>query len=189
MADNETKYWAFLSCSPQDNREQPPDSPGAGRRCWGTWLHDELENFSIPADFVGQINGRGEVIPERIEPIFTDESELAEDASLGAEIRQALEQSISLMPDFAPANELLGFFEMVQGDNLTAAGQHLVRAIQLEPENRSYLLSLAQLELHARKPDAARQTLQPLLLPNVDGELRTEAQALMNDIEKLYPAK
>lgn len=111
------------------------------------------------------------------------------DGPVAVEIRQALEQSISLMPDFAPANELLGFFEMVQGDNLTAAGQHLVRAIQLEPENRSDLLSLAQLELHARKPDAARQTLQPLLLPNVDGELRTEAQALMNDIEKLYPAK
>ncbi len=37
------------------------------------------------------------------------------------EIRDELQKSLALMPDFAPANELLGFFEMVQGENLPAA--------------------------------------------------------------------
>jgi hypothetical protein len=120
MADNETKFWAFLSCSPQDNRGPSPDSPGAGRRCWGNWLHDELKNFSIPADFVGQINGRGEMIPERIDPVFLDESELPGDASLGAEVRQALEQSRCLVVICSPRsaqsrqiNEAVRYFKQL----------------------------------------------------------------------------
>ncbi|HEX9046926.1 MAG TPA: hypothetical protein VF988_07850 [Verrucomicrobiae bacterium] len=109
------------------------------------------------------------------------------DGPVAGELRQVLGKSIALMPDFAPAHELLGFFEMVQGDNLTLAGEHLVRAIQLEPENRSYLLALAQLQLHAHKPEAARQTLQPLLLPNVDADVRAEAQTILSEIGKRYP--
>ena len=40
MTDNENKYWAFLSYSQQDNREQRPDAPEVSRLCWGDWLHD-----------------------------------------------------------------------------------------------------------------------------------------------------
>ena len=102
MTDNEYKYWAFLSYSHQDNREQRPDTPEAGRRCWGNWLHDALKTFSVPAEFVGQINGRGEIIPERIDPIFRDEPELPGDANLSADIRRALEQSLCLIVICSP---------------------------------------------------------------------------------------
>src|SRR5664280_2294199 len=102
MTDNETKYWAFLSYSHQDNREQRADTQAGSRRCWGDWLHDALKTFSIPAEFAGQINGRGEIIPERIDPIFRDEQELPEDAPLSAETRKALEQSICLLVICSP---------------------------------------------------------------------------------------
>ena len=95
------------------------------------------------------------------------------------EIRQALQRSLALMPDFAPAHELLGFFEMVQGDDLSAAGQQLQCAIQLAPENQSYLIALAQLDIRQQNPEDARQTLLPLLRPNVAEELRTVAQKLL----------
>lgn len=62
------------------------------------------------------------------------------------------------MPDFGPAHELLGFFGMVQGENLPAAEQQLRLAIQLEPENSSYLLTLAQAQLWDRPRSAARHT-------------------------------
>ncbi|HUC86003.1 MAG TPA: hypothetical protein VL970_12475 [Candidatus Acidoferrales bacterium] len=104
------------------------------------------------------------------------------EGSLAAEIRDALQRSIVLMPDFAPAHELLGFFEMVQGDNLAVAEQQLRAAIQLAPENRSYLISLAQLQMLNQNPEAARQTLQPLLLPNVAMELRKEAETIMTQL-------
>ena len=105
-----------------------------------------------------------------------------------AEIRSRLEQSIALMPDYGPAHQLLGFFEMVQGDDLVAAETHLRRAIELEPENPSYLFPLAQLQLAAKNPAAARQTLQPLLLPNVEEKLRARAEKMLSDISQKLPA-
>ena len=80
-----------------------------------------------------------------------------------AEIRGELQKSISLMPDFAPAHELLGFFEMVQNENLPAAEQQLQLAIKFEPENQSYLFTLAQAQWRDKNADAARRTLEPLL--------------------------
>jgi len=106
-----------------------------------------------------------------------------------AEIRSELEKSIALMPNFGPAHELLGFFGMVQGENLAAAEQQLQQAIQLEPENSSYLLTLAQAQLRDRDPDAARRTLEPLLLPNVDAKLRAPAEAMIQKINQNYPSR
>src|SRR5450756_534208 len=102
MTDDGNKYWAFLSFSRQDKREQRPEAQDASSLCWGDWLHDALTGFSVPADFVGQINSRAEIIPAQIHPIFRDEQELPEDASLSAEIRKALEQSICLIVVCSP---------------------------------------------------------------------------------------
>jgi len=105
-----------------------------------------------------------------------------------AEIRGELQKSLALMPDFGQAQELLGFFEMVQGENLAVAEQHLQRAILLEPENPSYLFSLAQLQLRNHNAAAARRTLQPLLLPNVDPKLHAQADELIQEIADKHPA-
>lgn len=120
MTDNEFKYWAFLSYSQQDNREKRADTQEVGSRCWGNWLHDALKAFSIPAEFVGQINGRGEIIPERIDPVFWDAPERSEDATLTAEIRKALEQSICLIVICSPrsakslqVNEVVRYFKQL----------------------------------------------------------------------------
>ena len=92
------------------------------------------------------------------------------------------------MPDFGPSQQLFGFFETVQGEHLADAGQHLQRAIQLEPENLSYLLSLAQYQYRSQNPVAARQTLEPLLRPEVDAKLRADADELQQQINRHYPA-
>jgi hypothetical protein len=120
MADNEFKYWAFLNYSPEDNCEHRRDTPAAGHRCWGDWLDEALGNFSIPPEFVGQINGHGEIIPERIGPLFGDGPEQPEDASLSAEIRQALEQSRCLVVVCSPrsaqsrrVNEAVRYFKQL----------------------------------------------------------------------------
>jgi tetratricopeptide (TPR) repeat protein len=104
-----------------------------------------------------------------------------------AEICAELQKSLALMPDFGPTQELLGFFEMVQGENLVLAEQHLQRAIQLEPENTTYLFSLAQVQLRNHNLDAARHTLQPLLLPNVDAKLRAHAEEMIQGIARNRP--
>lgn len=99
-----------------------------------------------------------------------------------AEIREELEKSIALMPDFAPAHELLGFFEMVQGDGLAAAEQQMDEAIELAPENPSYLFTLAEAQLRDREPEAARKTLAPLLFPNADARLHSAALELIQEM-------
>jgi tetratricopeptide (TPR) repeat protein len=101
---------------------------------------------------------------------------------LAGEIRDQLNKSIELMPTFAPAHELLGFFDMVQGGDIASAEQQLNAAIQLEPENPSYLYTLAQAQIRARDPEEARRTIQPLLLPNADPKLRSAALEMMQQI-------
>jgi tetratricopeptide (TPR) repeat protein len=106
------------------------------------------------------------------------------DVGAASEIRAELTKTIKLMPDFGPAHHLLGFFELVQGENLAEAETQLQKAIELEPENQSYLLSLAQAQLINEGPDTSRRTLQLLLKPNVDVKLRTHAQQMIDELDR-----
>lgn len=101
-------------------------------------------------------------------------------------IREELKKAIALMPDFGPAHELLGLFEMVQRDDLVLAEKQLLRAIQLEPGNQYYLLYLAQAQLLQNKTSDARQTLQPLRFPYVETSLRTQAEQLFQQIDQQF---
>jgi len=100
------------------------------------------------------------------------------------EIRAELKKSLSLMPDFGGAHHLLGVFELVQGEDAAAAEKSLQRAIQLEPENLSYLLSLAQSQLLKEDVTAARRTLESLRRPYVEAKLRLRAVELLQEIDK-----
>jgi Flp pilus assembly protein TadD len=104
------------------------------------------------------------------------------DKKPAAEIRAELQKSLALMPDFGPAHNLLGFFEMVQGEDLAAAEQHLSKAVQLEPENEGYQLSLAQVQLARNEPEAARRTLEPLRRPYNDAKVRAHAEQMLREI-------
>jgi tetratricopeptide (TPR) repeat protein len=96
-------------------------------------------------------------------------------------IRSNLQQSLELMPDFGPAHHLLGFFELVQSDDLNSAERHLKAAIMLEPENQAYPLSLAQAQLLRHESEAARRTLEALSLPSVEPKIRAQARELLKE--------
>jgi tetratricopeptide (TPR) repeat protein len=100
------------------------------------------------------------------------------------DIRAELHKSLALMPDFGPAHHLLGIFEFVQRDDLAGAVQHLQRAIQLEPENQGYVISLAQAQLEKEGPEIARRTLEPLRLPYVEPPVRARAEELIKEMGK-----
>ena len=102
-----------------------------------------------------------------------------------AVIREELQKSLTLMPNFGPAHHLLGFFLLIQGEELAEAEKHLQRAIQLEPENQAYLFSLAQVQVRKNEPDAAQRTLEPLRLPYADAQLRAHAEEMMREIKAL----
>ncbi len=71
---------------------------------------------------------------------------------------------------------------MVQGEDLADAEKHIQRALQLEPENQSYLLTLAQAQLARQNPAAARRTLEPLRLPYVEPEIRAHAEQMIKTL-------
>ncbi|MEI6195131.1 MAG: hypothetical protein WCS42_12460 [Verrucomicrobiota bacterium] len=138
MADNENKYWAFLSYSPADNREQRAGAPDVQHRCWASWLHEALKAFTVPAEFIGQLNGRGELIPERIAPLFLDEQELSEPATLSAERRQTLEQSICLIVICSPrAAQSLGMNEAVRYFKQLGRGRQILPFVVAGEPNAS----------------------------------------------------
>ena len=138
MTDSELKYWAFLSYSCQDNCGKRPDTQDASRLCWGDWLHDALKNFPVPPDFIGQVNSRGEIIPERIHPIFQDEQERPEEASLGADIRQALEQSTCLIVICSPRSaKNLHVNEAVRHFKQLGRGRHILPLVVAGEPNAS----------------------------------------------------
>lgn len=114
-------------------------------------------------------------------------SRLEKDAA--AKIRSELTNSIALSPNFAPAHELLGFLELVQGENLAEAEKQLHAAILLDPDNPAYQFSLAQVQLRSRNFDAARRTLQPLLLPYIDAGIQTNATQMIVDIDRISHAE
>lgn len=115
------EYWCFISYRHADNKE-----PG---RQWATWLHQTLETYEVPADLVGTKSQRGDVIPERIFPVFRDEEELPADASLSTPIEAALQNSRFLVVLCSPnavrssfvADEILRFKQLGKQDRILAA--------------------------------------------------------------------
>lgn len=106
------KYWAFISYRHADNKQE-------GRQ-WATWLHQQIETYEVPRDLVGTTNERGDVIPDRIFPVFRDEEELPADADLASPIYRALDTSRFLIVICSPqaagstyvGNEI-GYFKQI----------------------------------------------------------------------------
>ncbi len=115
------KYHAFISYRHADNKEQ-------GRQ-WATWLHQAIETYEVPSELVGQDNGRGEMIPARIYPIFRDEEELPANSDLGKSIVGALDSTRLLIVLCSPravastyvADEIDYFKKLGHSDRIIAA--------------------------------------------------------------------
>ncbi len=99
-------------------------------------------------------------------------------------VRGSLQRAIQLMPLFAPSHYLLGVIELAHSENLVQAAKHLSRALELEPDNKGYLLAFAGLQIERREYAAARQTLASLLRPEVDPEVRRRAGSLLQALDE-----
>ncbi len=86
------------------------------------------------------------------------------------EVHDEVLKSIVAMPNFGASHELFGVLEMDQDGDHQLGEQHLQLAVQLEPENLYFQLTLAQAQIADKEPDAARKTLATLLLPGVEAK-------------------
>lgn len=120
VEDLRPEYWAFISYRHLDNQQ-------LGRQ-WATWLHQQLESYDVPEDLVGKTNERGDVIPERIFPVFRDEEELPAEADLASSVRAAVERSKYMIVLCSPRSaeskyvgeEVAYFKQRGKGDRLLA---------------------------------------------------------------------
>jgi hypothetical protein len=114
-------YWCFISYRHADNV-----APG---RQWATWLHQAIETYEVPGDLVGKTNGRGDVIPQRIFPVFRDETDLPANAHLASGINDALAVSKVLLVICSPraaastyvADEIRYFKQLGRHERVLAA--------------------------------------------------------------------
>jgi len=96
---------------------------------WASWLHQKLENYEVPDELVGKENDRGDIIPERIFPVFRDEDELPANADLASPIYTALDQSKLLLVLCSPRarqslyvnNEIIYYKKIGRSDRILAA--------------------------------------------------------------------
>ncbi|HEX8502610.1 MAG TPA: tetratricopeptide repeat protein [Pyrinomonadaceae bacterium] len=99
------------------------------------------------------------------------------------EMRDALRKAISLRPDFPESYHLLGWVNLVTGEQLDEAAANLKRALALAPGNQHYALVLAQVYLRQEKFDEARRTAEPLTREGTAPGLRASAQSVMAAIK------
>ncbi len=109
------------------------------------------------------------------------------EATEATQVRSELETALKLMPSFGPAQHLLGFFQLIQGEDLADAAQHIAKAIELEPDNPTYPLTLAQVQMAEHDPTAARRTLEPLCRPYVNAKLRAHAEQMLKAMGEHSP--
>ena len=127
---HQDKYWAFISYRHSDNKETD--------RNWASWLHREIEQYEIPAELIGEENAHGEVIPEKIYPVFRDEESLPADADLSNSISNALNRSEFLVVLCSPrAIESQYVAQEIEHFKVNGKGDRIIAGIIAgEPSNK-----------------------------------------------------
>ena len=104
----------------------------------------------------------------------------AENAAI---MREQLQRSIKLDPNYAPAPYLLALVDLVRNERLDEAVEMVQKARQLEPSKTGYALLLAQIYLRRSDQIAARQILEPLTRDS-DQAIKAEAQELLQSLNE-----
>ena len=104
-------------------------------------------------------------------------------AELRKKIVSLLKTSIRIQPGFAHSYYMIGFTALVSGEDLKEGAGMLAIAIGLAPEKKHYILTLAQLQARMQDYAAAKKTLEPLLAPSADPQLKSSAESVMKMID------
>jgi hypothetical protein len=87
------------------------------------------------------------------------------------------------MPGYAYSYYALGFLSLVTGENLKEGAELLRTALKLEPQNKHFALTRAQLQARMHDYEGARKTLEPLLAADSDPNVKVSAESTLKMIE------
>jgi hypothetical protein len=106
--------------------------------------------------------------------------------SVAQKMRAELKQTIELAPNFAEAYRLLGFINLVAGEELDESIKLLQHAMQLMPGEQEFGFILAQIFMRKHDYQAARELLEPIARSSgTKAELRTRSQYLLDAIKSV----
>ena len=100
------------------------------------------------------------------------------------DIRQHLILSIESMPDYATAHQLLGLLALSQDHDYSEASSQFIRVLELQPENQSTQLFLAQSNFRSGNKAAALNALEFLSQHAHSTSLKKEAEELLKDYKQ-----
>jgi tetratricopeptide (TPR) repeat protein len=99
-------------------------------------------------------------------------------------MRAELRKSIELAPEFAEAQRLLAFIELVAGEDLKSAETLIRRAQILAPGEGEYGYLLAQILMGQGRFTLARETLAPIAAGDSDPGLRSRAETMLANVDR-----
>lgn len=105
-----------------------------------------------------------------------------------AVMRDQLQRSIKLSPDYAPAYYLLALVNLVTDERLDEAVAMAQKAQQLVPSRTSYSLLLARIHIRRSETEAARAILETLTRDS-DTAVKTDAQNLLESLSETSGSK
>lgn len=152
------EYWCFISYRHADNHQQDRD--------WASWLHREIERYEVPAELVGTRNSRGDLLPERIYPVFRDEESLPANADLASSIISALDRSRFLVALCSPRS--------VESQYVAQEIQHFKQSGKAE--------RIVAVILDGEPGDGARECFPPPLRHPVDAQGVIDASVIEEPI-------
>ncbi len=99
-------------------------------------------------------------------------------------MREHLEKAIQLAPNFAESYYLMAFVNLVTGEKLDSAAEHLKRLQMLTPGRQEVGFMLGQVYMRQQKFDLARQALEPIARSG-DPQMLAQAQSMLESLKSM----
>ncbi len=110
-------------------------------------------------------------------------------AESAKKMREALQKSIELKPDFTASYSMLAFINLINNENLDESVAFLKKGLELQPGKQEYALTLAQIYMRQEKIAEAKQIAEKILKTASEAGMRTIAQNLLNNIGQIEEFK
>jgi tetratricopeptide (TPR) repeat protein len=104
---------------------------------------------------------------------------------IAKKIREELQKTIALRPDYPESYNLLAFVSLVTGTELDEAASLMKRALATSPGRNDFTYMLAQLYVRNSDYKQARQLLEQVANSNAEEDVRRHAQALLTQITSI----
>lgn len=100
-------------------------------------------------------------------------------------MRELLNRSINLNPDFPESYSLLAFINLVRNENIDEGIEILQKALNISPEKPIYLLNLAEFLIRKKEFEKARLIVKDLSQNSEEDYIKTKAQDISEKIIQL----